>query len=543
MTSQTAATEGQEPAAFSDPRHSRSSPKAIWSTANVAEAMPGVLTPLGWTLWGRAAERAVRRTFFGFGVLGPDETDVPPQEEDRVFGIFFGRVAARTDFMCLMGDRLPGTSGTEVAEHIFASLPDGFESHPTRRYYPTVAARLPVTMLRAPRLARTARASTEEHWQPELARIAAAGADETRARFRAAVERFHHNLYCQSMAVFAVVQPIYDQLTQVMAAVDGAEAELMGGYGEHEESQMVTDLWACSRGRMDADTFVTRHGYHGPREGEISAFVWREDPSPLERILEGYRALSDDADPVKAQAERVRKRQRAEADLLGALRGPQQIWARTVLSLARRYVPLRAVGKVAFLQSIDLARAAARRLGTCLAGDGVLADPSDVFFLTVEEICAGNWVGVHELVVFRRERHREYEGLELPGHWQGTPQAERLRAAEVDESLVLEGLGVSSGIAEGRVRVVSDPGETVMQPGEILVAHTTDPGWACILLLSSALVIDIGGVLSHAPVMARELGVPCVVNTKVGTKVLRTGDLCRVDGSTGRIQVLERVGQ
>ena len=79
-----------------------------------------------------------------------------------------------------------------------------------------------------------------------------------------------------------------------------------------------------------------------------------------------------------------------------------------------------------------------------------------------------------------------------------------------------------------------------MEPGEILVAHTTDPSWASVLFLSAALVTDIGGLLSHAAVVARELGVPCVVGTKVGTSLLRTGDRCRVDGTSGQIEILER---
>jgi pyruvate,water dikinase len=90
------------------------------------------------------------------------------------------------------------------------------------------------------------------------------------------------------------------------------------------------------------------------------------------------------------------------------------------------------------------------------------------------------------------------------------------------------------------VRVVHDPSFTEVEDGEVLVTPTTDPSWASIMFVSAALVVDIGGTLSHAAVVARELGIPCVVNTRNGSRVLRTGDRVRVDGAAGTVEVLER---
>lgn len=91
--------------------------------------------------------------------------------------------------------------------------------------------------------------------------------------------------------------------------------------------------------------------------------------------------------------------------------------------------------------------------------------------------------------------------------------------------------------------MVDEPGETEMESGEILVGHVTDPSWTSIMYLSTALVADIGGQLGHTAVVARELGLPCVADTKIATKALRTGDLCRIDGSAGTIEILERAGR
>jgi pyruvate,water dikinase len=108
---------------------------------------------------------------------------------------------------------------------------------------------------------------------------------------------------------------------------------------------------------------------------------------------------------------------------------------------------------------------------------------------------------------------------------------------------VISGIGASSGVTEGQVRVVLDPSFDDVQPNEILVTPTTDPSWASIMFLSAALVVDMGGMLSHAAVVARELGIPCVVNTRTGTHQLSTGDRVRVDGRAGTVEILERAEQ
>jgi pyruvate,water dikinase len=104
----------------------------------------------------------------------------------------------------------------------------------------------------------------------------------------------------------------------------------------------------------------------------------------------------------------------------------------------------------------------------------------------------------------------------------------------------VRGVGVSAGIAEGTARVVTDPTFAEVEDGEVLIAPTTDPSWSSIMFVAGALVVDIGGALSHAAVVARELGVPCVVNTRDGTSVIRTGDRVRVDGRTGTVRILTR---
>lgn len=87
--------------------------------------------------------------------------------------------------------------------------------------------------------------------------------------------------------------------------------------------------------------------------------------------------------------------------------------------------------------------------------------------------------------------------------------------------------------------MVLDPANVDIEPGDILIAHTTDPAWVSLMFLAGALVVDIGGMMSHAAVVAREPGMPCDMNTGRGTTVLRSGDLINVDGGTGTVDTLE----
>jgi len=204
-----------------------------------------------------------------------------------------------------------------------------------------------------------------------------------------------------------------------------------------------------------------------------------------------------------------------------------------VLKLAGRYLPLRGVGKVAFLQSLDVARAAARRIGALLAADGVIAEPDDVFYLTAPEVLGAPPAGARDLVAERRAIREGYRKLRLPTTWTGNPSYELIddapRPADEPGATAggLTGVGVSAGVAEGPARVVTDPALAEMEPGDILVAHTTDPSWASLMFMARALVVDIGGQLSHAAVVARELGIPCVMNTVDGTRLLHDGDRLR----------------
>jgi pyruvate,water dikinase len=110
---------------------------------------------------------------------------------------------------------------------------------------------------------------------------------------------------------------------------------------------------------------------------------------------------------------------------------------------------------------------------------------------------------------------------------------------DVPATQALRGDGVSRGVAKGRVRVVLDPvRDGKLEAGEILVAPFTDPGWTPLFLRAAAVVTEVGGALSHGAVVAREFGLPAVVNVTDATRLLKTGDLIEVDGDRGELRRL-----
>lgn len=520
--------------------HDRSTPGASWSSINLAEAVPGIMTPLCWGLWGPASEAGIRQPFYSMGALTRREREIPANDDNRYVKVFFGRQAVRVDFICRIGDLVPGQSGEGLARDVFGFVPPNYVPAPSFRRTPVIAARYPRTFTRIAARIRRLRTETDAWWRTEVRRSATLDLAGARRQFATARDRFALVLGSQATIVACCLQPVYEQLSAMATSVGIDGGTLMTGHGSHEETAAIEDLWRVSRGSLTAREFIDRHGFHGSAAGELSSVVWREEPEPVLRLVEGYKALGDDADPVRAEGERRRARETAEADFLARLPRSKKLVARLLLRLAATYLPLRGVAKVSYLQSIDVARAASRRIGALLAAQGVLADPEDVFFLTSAELLGDLPADVRGLVTERRAIRTRYQEIDAPSSFTGQPVAAARTADEEIGSERLEGIGASPGVVEGRAVVVDDPTDADIEPDDILVAHTTDPAWASAMFLSKGLVVDIGGMLSHAAVVAREIGVPCVMNTRTGTRALRTGDTIRVDGAAGTVEILVR---
>jgi phosphohistidine swiveling domain-containing protein len=199
------------------------------------------------------------------------------------------------------------------------------------------------------------------------------------------------------------------------------------------------------------------------------------------------------------------------------------------------------------------ARQILREVGKRLYGAGVLADPADVFYLTVDELCGwveGTTVGENlaGLVRVRKEeyaawasqpplppRFATYGAVYEGNHFTATASP----ANEVaNDGTVMRATGAAPGRVVGRVRLVRDPLTARLNAGDIIVAEHTDPSWIMILPLAGGLVVERGSLLSHAAIVARELGIPGVVAATGALNWLAEGEMVEVDGGAGTVRRL-----
>lgn len=524
-----------------DPLNDSSPPDRHWTTVNVGEALPGVMSPLGWATWAGLGDGMITEAFYAMGAISNAERAIPPRGQGKVRA-FYGRIACDPMLFIAPGDRIPGTSGRQIAEHIFGEAPEGIVFAPTRRRWPIIALKLPYAALTITGRLRRDGAATDAWWKQQITLIPTLDKQAAIQLYSEGRRRFYANVINQSVTLMTAVQPMYQMLEKLVAKTGiGSAGALAGGYGDVPEVAVVHDLWRASRGECDIEEVVQRHGYHGPMEGEISSRVWRENAAPLRQMLAGYAARGDDASPLARDRQRRAERLAIEAAIIASVPLWKRPLVRAQLKLAASRIPLRGVAKNAFLQSLDVARAAARRAGECLAAEGILEAPDDVFMLTTEELEAGPRMGVAVVLAQRKARQAAYRELVIPTFWRGEPAPHLVTDPPPTTTTdALTGIGVSAGIVEGRARVLMEPDFAKVEPDEILVAPTTDPSWSSIMFISSGLVVDIGGAMSHAAVVARELGIPCVVNCLNATQVLRSGDRIRINGAIGTVEIIER---
>ena len=270
--------------------------------------------------------------------------------------------------------------------------------------------------------------------------------------------------------------------------------------------------------------FLDRHGHRGYRELCMRDPSWADDPEGLGSMMQVMLRAPARQDPSETAAPEPESRTlRMLARLAqGGARGREETKSRMALVA-------------------HLLKRGYRHLGEVLCDNGVLPDADLVFFFDRRElprlVSGGDVTELVERARLRRDALPYQAALEFDDVSVGRPTPTVRRQVSTDGQIA--GRPAGHGSVEGVVRVARSVVEARdLQPGEILVAPVTDVGWTPYFAVIAALVTDIGSSVSHGAVVAREYGLPCVVNTLVGTQVLRTGDRVRVDGDRGLVTVL-----
>jgi pyruvate,water dikinase len=525
---------------LTDPIRGSSEPDRMWTLTNVGEATPDILSPLCWSLWGAGVEYASRAGIYDFGVLPRSALIVPDDPNQWATACFYGRQAMNVDRARELAGLLPGMTGDDFERDLLGSVradATPTKSDPTR--LPFVAVKAPLAALRQRRAPQRTHDEQMQWWRAEV--LPGNPVDGT-ALLADSAHRFSSvmRVHVRSRMILNGVRAHVESITGRLGRADLVPT-LLAGYGGVIETRLADDVWSVGQGQLSVAAFVERHGFHGPNEGNVIGHSWREDPEAVVRIAAVHAGRSE-AERPRARAQRaVTERERAEAELLVGVPVLRRQLVRRLLQFTGFQVRSVELTKAAFLTAVDGCRSAAGALGRELVAAGRLGAPEDTFYLTTEELLGTLPRNARELVDFRRQRREEYRAVELPVIFTGMPEPIAVDDSERAGDGVVRGTPAGPGVVEGIVRVVLDAdSDDVLSDGEVLVCKFVDPGWTALVSLAGALVTDIGSPASHGAIVARELGITCVVGTGNGTKALHTGDVVRVDGSTGEIAVLAR---
>jgi pyruvate,water dikinase len=268
---------------------------------------------------------------------------------------------------------------------------------------------------------------------------------------------------------------------------------------------------------------------------------WSDDPAYLLDMLHTYLQQSADADAEAHFCRGAEEAERAARELVAQVRvrrGALRAWfMRFLLSRVRALAGLREYPKFFGVRFIAAGRRVLHELGADLVAAGRLAAAEDVFFLRFRD-----WEDPSsDLRALATANRAQYERdlARRPVPRVMTSEGATLFASSREEKGALVGVAASAGVHEGAVRVIRDPRGAALEPGEVLVAHGTDPAWTPLFLTAGALVMEIGGTMSHGSIVAREHGIPAVVGVPDAMSILRTGQLVRVDGAAGLVVPLD----
>lgn len=291
--------------------------------------------------------------------------------------------------------------------------------------------------------------------------------------------------------------------------------------------------------------FLVRYGHRALAEIDLGVPRWSEDPAPVLTAMATYLARAETLQTPDAQFRATATQAEATVRTL-VQRAARRNWLRgRVISLllgrGRALAGLRELPKFLVVLLLARVRTLIGSVGEELAHAGWLEQPDDVFFLTLPEVRTALQSKGADLQTVVRERRATYDyerqRQHLPRLLLSDGTEPEIKTPATEDGEMLKGTPASAGRVTGRARVVLDPVGAHLEPGEILVAPATDPGWTPLFLTAGGLVMEIGGAISHGAVVAREYGIPAVVGVAGATERIRNGQEITVDGTAGIVLI------
>lgn len=558
----------------------------IYTRSNISEVFPDVVTPLAATgeVW-RGAEHGWRNGLIRFGAFEADEFD---PEHDEMIGIFGGYGYLNVSVSRVMGVRMPGSNPALIDQSYFGSQP-GVPPYEPRAEdeSPALTARMGEVInwvLNAdsvPELENyRALAAKLRNERPDLSSMSAKeladyafGIQET---YFVPWVSFHFFLiYATSVPVGGIAAMTTELgLPELLPA-------LIGGFGGVDSAAPSLAMWDLGRVAaaspsltalfsegvtgLDArlreavnpeiggfvaefDDFLYEFGSRGVSEWEMNTPTWQTHPEIALAAIDRMRLADDNKDP-RANADRlVAERESAAAKVRDKITDDAALAQfDALLRAASVFLPARERSKTSLVRMIGEVKVPLRELGARFTTAGFLDRPEDFAMVTRQEFpdFVANPGAFSSTVRERCARVAEKADLvppfiivgdtPAPSTWCRRNEVEHRKLQDGD---VLHGVGACSGVAVGKARVIRDPGDVDdLEPGEILVAPQTDPSWTPLFVSSAAVVVDVGAPMSHAAIVSRELGIPCVVSCTDASASIPDGAIITVDGSAGTVTI------
>lgn len=560
----------------------------VYTRANVSEIWPGPALPLTYTTQaGMPFDIAWRRALVRLGAF--DDAEFDPDHEVMI-GVFYGYPYLNVSVQRVFGVRMPGASPAVIDESFFGhqeGVPP-YQPHPqddssehTARLTDKIgeiltAPDLSVLQRSEPRI-RALRAE-----RPDLTTMSTA---ELWAYIAPLIYDVFGELQEEHLYIINASSIPIGILQSVATAVgdSGLAIRALSGIGEVASAEPSYAMWDMSRAirasttltaifdqgvdgivaRLEAagdddavrdlrarlDAFLREFGSRGPNEMDPGSPSWETAPEMALAAIERMRLQPDSVSPRAAGDRLAQDRERVSGELLEKVAGDPGTHAQLELALSavRVWLPARELSKFLSVIVVNEVRIALAELGRRLVAAGALDAPSDVMMLRYDEMPSlvaepSAWT---EEVRRRRDWFRALQDVEPPFITVGRPGPPstwpRRRSAAVTPvhvGEVITGIAACPGTASGVARVITDPTDCAdLGPGDVLIAPATDPAWTPLFLSAAAVVVDIGAPLSHAAIVSRELGIPCVVSAAQASRRIPDGARVTVNATAGTVTI------
>lgn len=559
----------------------------IYTRGNVGEVSGKMSLPLTWTALNEGViEVEWRKALTQFGAF--DETEFRPDVMD-ITALIHGFIYINLSISRVFGVRLPGASA-DLMDRVYLGgsgnvapyVPHEGDDAPqyTERIMATIG-RVLGTEERIDLAEDAARAAELRAARPNYADLSD---QDLLDLFRRIQKDYYGDALCKHLLMVYESSIVTGMLQETLAEIGDPtlEVRLMGGWGEVASAAPTLGLWGLSRrvresqpltalfdagmdrletrirssAEPDAtgfaqafDDFLLEFGSRSTDEWEVLPHTWETHPHISLGMIDRMRLQPDDRSPELTGLRVQRDREELTEQLRMQLANRPELLGKLEMALKALsvWMPAREQSKTNCIRVLQELRLPFRELGRRFVDRGVLEAADDIGLLTIDEVqdVVKGAPAVAAVIPERREWMVALEELEPPFVVDGVvppPSTWARRSAPTftvaASGDVLTGLGACSGTATGVARVIHDPSEAPdLQPGEILVAPVTDPGWTPLFMGAEAVVVNVGSPLSHAAIVARELGIPAVLAVEEATRRIKDGALITVDGSAGTVTV------